>query len=218
MVIGGGVQPTRSFTLCSTATPIRLAIIVTMRHLAPARPGGPTLPILIVVSTLAARMSVSVVSPALCARDYPGQQASQFPQGWNHTAAEPHPECHHRERDRQPHGWQSDAADGDDRATLTATHAFDSTGGASGSSDARLRIPVRAGMLKAPVSRRVRGFRVPGKGRGAGGQVLASVTAGQCDSGGHPTAAARSRSRPPARGRWDGAAGHQHPASGALAR
>jgi hypothetical protein len=80
--------------------------MVTTRHLAPARAGGLTLPILIVISTLAARMSVSVVSPALCAREYPGQQASQFPQGWNHTAAEPHPECHHRERDGRPHGWQ----------------------------------------------------------------------------------------------------------------
>jgi hypothetical protein len=39
MVMGGGVQPIRSFTSCSTGTPIGLPIIVTTPNLAHARSG-----------------------------------------------------------------------------------------------------------------------------------------------------------------------------------
>ncbi len=74
----------------------------------------------------------------------PGQQASQF----LNTGITQHlnriPNVTHREHAGQPHGWQSDAADGDDQAALTATHAVDSTGGASGSSAMRLNDGRRA--------------------------------------------------------------------------
>lgn len=47
-------------------------------HLAPARSRWATLPILVVVPTLAARMSVSVVSRALCAQEYPAGRRISF--------------------------------------------------------------------------------------------------------------------------------------------
>jgi hypothetical protein len=77
--MGGGVQPIRVVYLMLYCNADQAR---DNRHDAPfgsgARSRWATLPILVVVSTLAARMSVSVVSPALCAREYPGQQASQF--------------------------------------------------------------------------------------------------------------------------------------------
>ena len=139
--MGGDVQPIRSLTSCSTATPIRLAI---NRHDAPFSSPAcrrATLSILVVVPTLAARMSVSVVSPALSAREYPASRRLSFLKAEITQLLNRILNVTHRERAGRPHGWQSDAADGDDRAALTATHAVDSTGGASGSSSKRQKYP-----------------------------------------------------------------------------
>jgi len=118
--MGGGVQPIRSFTSCSTATPIRLAINRHDPHLAPARSRWATLPILVVVPALAARMSVSVVSRALCAQEYPASRRLSFLKAGIAQLLNRIPNVTHRERAGQPHSWQSDAADGDDRVALTA--------------------------------------------------------------------------------------------------
>jgi len=139
--MGGGVQPIRSLTSCSTATPIRLAI---NRHDAPfssraqqmrhhAHPGR--------CPDLGCQdIGIGSISRLMRPRK-PGQQASQFLNTGITQLLNRIPNVTHREHAGQPHGWQSDAADGDDRAALTATHAVDSTGGASGSSSMRLRIP-----------------------------------------------------------------------------
>jgi hypothetical protein len=73
------------------------------------------MPILVVVPTLAARISVSVVFPRLIRPRKPGQQASQFLNTGITQLLNRIPNVTHREHAGQPHGWQSDAADGDDR-------------------------------------------------------------------------------------------------------
>jgi hypothetical protein len=96
-------SPQGSFTSCSTATPIRLAIIVTTRHLAPARAGGLTLPILIVVSTLAARMPVSVVSPPYAPANTPASRRLSFLRAGITQLLNRIPNVTHHERDGRPY-------------------------------------------------------------------------------------------------------------------
>ena len=91
-MVMGGVQPIRSFTSCSTATPIRLAI---NRHDPPFSSGAQQMGHLAHPGRCPdlGCQDVGIGSISRLMRPgIPGQQASQFPQGWNRAAPEPHPE------------------------------------------------------------------------------------------------------------------------------